>query len=103
MKRIVTICAFVVIILSAACSTCPPCVPTHEVTEVRVPVYYCPDPPVLEAITLPPWPVLADNPTPDEIKEWYIAMQATVKLREAVCAADGVACREYLDSYRTTE
>ena len=103
MNRTITIFAFVVIILSAACSICPPCVPVHEIVVKKVPVYSCPEPAVLPAVVLPAWAAPPEDPAPDPLKEWYVSMQATVKARESVLVDDGKTCREYLDAYREPE
>lgn len=101
-NKTITIFAFLLIILSAACKTCPPCVPVHDIVVQEVPVYSCPEPPALPVPALPAWPVLPENATQEEIKEWYVAMETTAKARSIILLEAEKTCREYLDAYRKT-
>ena len=74
----------VCVILAQACSTCPPCVPTHEVVEVRVPISSCPQPPDLPQLVLPPWPTLSPDATVEEIKTWYVDIVETYYARSSI-------------------
>ena len=87
-------------ILVQACSTCPPCVPTHEVVEVKVPVSSCPPPPELPPLVLPPWPVLADDATPEEAKTWYVDMVETINARTSILNDRIEALEKLLASYK---
>ena len=104
MSRTVLTFIFVVLILSIGCaSTCPPCVPTHEVVEVITPVYNCPEPPEPSDPPLPQWPTLPELATDDQIKQWYLNMMETAKiylflLNERVETRDLM-----LGAYRETE
>lgn len=70
-----------VAILAQGCATCPPCVPETTIKEVLVPTYLCPEPPTLPLLELPDWPVLADDATDAERKQWYVDMMITVNVR----------------------
>ncbi len=87
------------VVFAQACSTCPPCVPTHEIVEVKVPVSSCPPPPDLPPLLLPQWPVLQENPTADEIKTWYVDMVGTYRARSALKDERIKALGEILASY----
>ena len=88
-------------ILTQGCaSTCPPCVPTHEITEVITPVYNCPEPPTLPPLTLPPWPVLGADATPGQTKAWYVGMVETYRVRMFMLRERVDALNTMLGAYR---
>ena len=88
-----------VAIFAQACSTCPPCVPTHEIVEVMVPVSSCPAPPIIPPMVLPVWPALPTNATVEEIKTWYVDMVETMMARESIAAEENEGLREIIASY----
>ena len=87
-------------IFSGCATTCPPCVPESKIVEVITPVYSCPEPPSLPPLMLPPWPTLAEDATPDQIKAWYVDMATWVKAALEAMTEDGETCRGMLDAYR---
>lgn len=89
----------VVLILSIGCASAPPCVPTHEIVEVMVPVSSCPAPPIIPPMVLPVWPALPTNATVDEIKTWYVDMVETMMARESIAAEENAGLREIIASY----
>lgn len=89
----------VVLVLSIGCASTPPCVPTHEIVEVMVPVSSCPAPPVIPPTILPSWPVLPPDATTDEIKTWYVDMVETMKAREAIAKEENDGLRGIIASY----
>ena len=89
----------VVLVLSIGCASTPPCVPTHEIVEVMVPVSSCPAPPVIPLMVLPAWPVLPDTATVEEIKTWYVDMVETMMARESIAAEENDGLREIIASY----
>ena len=84
-------------------STCPPCVPTHEVVEVITPVYNCPEPPDVPALTLPPWPTLPEPATDEQFKQWYFEMLQTAKVRMFLLNDRVETLDLILGAYRETE
>jgi hypothetical protein len=92
--------AGLILILSSGCASRPPVVPPATYVDNPLPVYSCPEPPPLTPPALPPWPLLPDNPTEDEIKTWYVEVAKTVRVRSALQSAELDARMTYLDAYR---
>ena len=86
-------------VIAQACSTCPPCVPTHEIVEVLVPVSSCPAPPELPPVVLPDWPILVDDATAEETKTWYVDMVETMYARFAILTGRIDGLNQILASY----
>lgn len=102
MKR----CAYLLIsvaIFAQACSTCPPCVPTHEFQDVAIPVFSCPDPPDIPPVVLPPWPVLADDASDNETKQWYVDMVEVYKARTTILNQRIDSLTAIIEAYRDNE
>ena len=96
-----TILVSVVLILSLGCgTTCPPCVPIHEITEVVTPIYQCPEPPTLPGLTLPALPVLPDAATDAQRKQWYVDMVQTVNVRIDILRERVDALNAMIEAYR---
>jgi len=82
------------------CSTCPPCVPTHEVVDNTLPMYDCPAPPELPDLILPSWPVLADDADEQQRKQWYVDMAQTVNALIDILKSRVSDLEAMLDAYR---
>ena len=89
------------LVLFAGCSTCPPCAPEQVIVDNPLPVYSCPAPPEFVPFALLPWPVLPDDPTPEQIKAWYVEITRIVDLDISGCASSLATCTAYLDAYRS--
>jgi hypothetical protein len=55
---------------------------------------------VIEPLVLPEWPVLPEDPEPDQIKSWYVAMQDTVKEWIDVLLQRNDYLEDVIDAYR---
>lgn len=66
------------------CTSCPECIPEIQTVEVNVPVRYCEPPPTIAELNLPPWPKLPENPTEEQLKEWYARCVSTLEAREKI-------------------
>jgi hypothetical protein len=99
-RGFILVCLLLLIAFSLGCSSCPPCSPEHTVVDNQLPIYYCPSPPELPPLVLPPWPVLPDNPTSEEIKTWYIDMATTVKAWISILSDRSETLDGMLDAYR---
>lgn len=91
----------IALLVFTGCATTTPCPPPAAPIEVELPIYRCPPPVELLPVELPPWPVLAADPTPEQIKIWYADMVAMIKARETLLLEDSAACRGILEAYRT--
>ena len=100
MRFIITLAVLVPLLLTGCASTCPPCVPTHEIIEVITPVYNCPEPPALPPLELPPWPALGTDPTPEQIKAWYVGMVETYRARMYMLRERVDTLNTMLNAYR---
>ena len=97
---IVVMSATLILILAVGCSTCPPCAPGQVIVDNPIPVYSCPEPPEFVPFALLPWPVLPDDPTPEQIKAWYVDVVRVNDLQISGCMSSLSTCSEYLDAYR---
>lgn len=91
----------IIAMLNTGCATCPPCQPTIETIEVKVPVYSCPPPPPLQELTVPDLPTplelgVADN----QLKDWYAQVASLVKAREKILLEYVKYLQEILDQYQ---
>ncbi len=93
-----TIFVLVVLFLSVGCATCPPCVP--ETIEVSVPVVSCPPPVKLPEILLPNKPILPENATQDEVKNYYADVVEYIRVRDSLKDSRIDLLEELLDVYR---
>ena len=100
MKRLLSLVVLFALVGCASVKPCPPCVPEIEIVESKVPVYECPAPAVLPELALPPWPILGDTPTEEELKEWYIKVEETYRVRFAILIDYIKALQTQLDGYR---
>lgn len=96
-----TIFILVVLILSVGCSTCPPCTP--ETIEVSVPVVSCPSPVELPEILLPNIPMLPENATQDELKNYYATMVEYIRIRDSLKDSRIEDLESLLNIYRDME
>lgn len=96
----VVLIAIMMIALAAGCSTCPPCAPGQTIVDNPIPVYSCPEPPEFIPFTLLPWPILPDDPTPEQIKAWYVDVTKTIDLQISGCMSSLQTCTSLLDAYR---
>ena len=101
--RMVVLATLVVVaILATGCASCPPCAPGQTIVDNPIPVYSCPEPPAFTPFALLPWPVLPGDPTPDQIKAWYVDVVRVNDLQLSGCMASLATCVAYLDAYRAT-
>jgi hypothetical protein len=82
-------------------TTCPPCQPTIETVEVKVPVYSCPSPPESEMPLAPAYPILPDQSSDQDIKAWYAEVASLVKAREKILLDYVKYLQDILEEYRT--
>lgn len=98
MRLITTTLVVSITLLSIGCASAP-CVPTHEIVEVMVPVSSCPAPPDIPPFAIPDWPVLPTDATTEEIKTWYVDMVETMIAREAIIEEENTSLRDIIKSY----
>ena len=96
--RLITTFIISITLLSIGCASTP-CVPTHEIVEVKVPVSSCPPPPDIHPFAIPDWPVLPADATTEEIKTWYVDMVETMIAREAIIEEENTSLRDVIKSY----
>lgn len=89
-----------IVITAAGCATCPSVAPTEVIVDNPIPVYSCPEPPSLPPLVLPDWPVLPDDPTPEQVKAWYVEMVRVVHVRIDMLRQRVDTLDEMLDAYR---
>jgi hypothetical protein len=85
--------------LGCKTTRCPECVPEIQTQTVEVPVRYCEPPPEIQVLNLPPWPTLPDNPTEDQLKEWYARCVSTYEAREKILMERYELYRKILEEY----
>ena len=88
------------LVLAAGCSSCTPCAPDQTFVDNPIPVYSCPQPPEFTPFVLLPWPVLGPDPSPDEIKAWYVEVVRVNHLQISGCMSSLATCTSLLDAYR---
>ena len=98
LAAVILLCIF---IMSLGCSTCPPCQPTIETVEVKVPVYSCPAPPELQSIVLPEFPGAPADLGEEDQKSWYAQVASLVKAREKTLLEYVKYLQDILEEYRT--
>jgi hypothetical protein len=98
----VLVLAILLLILAQGCASCPPCAPGQTIVDNPIPVYSCPEPPAFTPFALLSWPVLPADPTPDQIKAWYVDVVRVNDLQLSGCMASLATCTAYLDAYRAT-
>ena len=91
------------LVMSLGCRTCPPCVPSVETVEVKVPVAVCPEPPEVQPLSLPAYPILPDNPTEEELKDYYAEVVRVNKIRFEAVLSRMQMLQDLLEGYATPE
>ena len=99
-RMVVLVLIIMLLILAQGCASCRPCAPNTTIVDNPIPVYSCPEPPEFVPFALLPWPVLPNDPTPEQIKAWYVDVTRTIDLQISGCMSSLTTCTSLLDAYR---